>query len=190
MKQDIYTIRLRCKRYVQRYLIYNYGCRDREHPLMVEIRKDPQLREFINRAIKEPEARRDKWLSTFEGKKRNCEVEIRISADQFVRHGWHLTMTDETKLNSLLEARCKSNLLTFLTLQFVINENIETAIQMFYKKFGFSEKSWPSDSIRKIWSRRPVKNDIALKNEFNGIITKIFMDKLSIDLDNLHTTIA
>lgn len=189
--EDLYVVKLRCKRYVQHYLLVNYGCRMQGHPCLVDIRKDDELKEFLYRAIKRPVVTRDKWLSSFEGKKRNCEVELRISSDIFNRFGWELSTTDEVHLNSILEARCKKQLLDYLKLQYALHEDLHDAIFSFYRMYGYSNRSWPFNSIVKIWSRSKAKLDVfSFKDEFNQLFTKIFMDKLSTQEDNLQQSLT
>lgn len=186
-KPDLYIIRIRCKKYVQRYLIMNYGCAINGHPYLVDIRKDKELNEFVHRATKTPCVSRNKWLEQFEGKKRNSEIEIRVSADIFNRHGWELTLTDETKLNSILERRCKDTLISFLSMQYVLHEDLPSAIQEFYYRCGWNERTWPSGSIEKIWQRTKPKLALYdLQTEINDFFSKIFMNKLSARKDNLQ----
>lgn len=185
--KEVYCIPIRCKKYVQRYLMRNFGHPVKGHPYLVDVRSDDDLREFLNRAIKNPENNRNKWLQSFEGKKRDCIIELLISADTFNRYGWELSITDEVHLNSILEARCKKLLLDFLKLQYALHEDLHDAIEEFYREFGFSERTWPSGSIAKIWTRSRSKLDIfSFKHEFNQLFTKIFMDKLSTEKDNLQ----
>ncbi len=184
---ELYTIRIRCKKYVQRYLMVNYGCPCKGHPYLVDLSGDKELNAFLYRAIKQPCCSRDKWLQTFSGKKRDCEIEIKIGPHLFNRYGWSLALTDETALNTLLERRCRDMLLRFLTLQYILHEDLNTAIAEFYDQYGFSERYWPSASIAKIWQRNKGKlNLFSLKTEFNEFLTNIFMCKLSLQKDNLH----
>lgn len=186
-EEELYTIRIRCKRYVQRYLMLKFGCPVKGHPYLVNIRSDKELNAFVSRAIKSPDTTRNKWLQTFEGKKRDCEIELKISQSSFHRYGWSLEITDEVALNSILERRCKDMLIQFLTLQYLLHEDLPDAIQEFYEQCGFSERSWPSPSITKIWQRQKPKLQLnCLKEEFNEIFTKIFMHKLSLQKDILQ----
>lgn len=189
--KELYCITIRTKRYVQRYLMYNFGCPVKGHPYLVDVRSDDDLKEFLFRAIKNPENNRNKLYQNFEGKKRDCIIELRISADTFNRYGWELSITDEVHFNSILEARCKKQLLDFLKLQWVLNEDLHSAIGEFYREYGYSERSWPSSSIAKIWTRSRSKLDLqSFKTEFSQLFTKIFMGKLSNKKDNLHAQIS
>lgn len=189
--KEVYCIPIRCKKYTQRYLMRNFGNPVKGHPYLVDIRSDDELREFLNRAIKNPENNRNKWLQSFEGKKRDCIIELRISSDTFNRYGWELSITDEVHLNSILEARCKKQLLDFLKLQYALHEDLHDAIDEFYRKYGYSERTWPSGSITKIWTRSKSKLDLlSFKTEFNELFTKIFMGNLSKKMDNLHTQLT
>lgn len=185
--KELYTISFRCKRYVQRYLMLHYGCPIKDHPYLCDIRKDKELGRFLKRAVKNPCTTRDKFLSSIEGKKRNCCVEFIISEDMFVRYGWSLSKTDEYSLHSCLESRCLSILIPFLTLQMMIRHNLKVAIEEFYDSTGFSDASWPATSIVKIWQRKRSKLDLdCMESEINAFLTKILMCKLSDRIDNVH----
>ena len=186
--QNIYSIHIRCKRYVQRYLMRHFGTPLQGHPHLVDIRKDSELAKFVKKAIEQPNVRFDKYYSQFENKKRNCEIEVRISADQFERYGWALSASDEVSLNLIIEKRCKTSLINFLSAQFLIGETLDSSIDEFYHESGFSDRTWPKSSIEKIWSRYKAKNDVlTLKDEFQRFFREKVMEIMSQKMDNITT---
>lgn len=175
-----YYAQLKCKPYVRRYLTRHYGCPVKGHPYLVDVRKDKELNAVLHRCIKEPWHHEDKKQNVDGGVKKCDLVEFKLGADLFEREGWSFSYTDVLYLNSLLEGRCKNNLFAFMKIHFLIGESIEYAISQFYREFGFSEETWPSDSIRRCWSRYRKKYDISsMKDEFYGVFTKILMGNMS-----------
>lgn len=181
--RDIYAIKINCKKYVQRYLIMKYSAHISSRPVLVDISKDDELKTFLTRAVKTPSHRRDSMSG--QNSSRNSKIEILISEDMFNRYGHELTSTDEVRLNSILESRCKSEMLMFLSLQYAIHQSLETAINSFYRNYGYNENNWPSGTIRKIWSRKMKSEKISLKEELNQSLTKIFMGIMSQNKDTL-----
>lgn len=186
--RDIYSIQIHCKKYVQRYLIIHFSARIAGRPVLVDISKDEEIKSFLYRAIKQPSNRRK--ASIKENSKRNSIIELKVSEDFFNRYGHELTTTDELRLNSIVEGRCKSELLMFLSLQYAIHQSIESSINAFYKMYGFNENNWPSMSIRKIWDRKMKSEKISIREELNKSITKIFMGMLSKEKDTLPCTLV
>lgn len=183
---ELYSIKIACARYVQRYLMRNFGTPLHGHPYLIDIRRDQELRHFVAASIEKPCHRHDKYLSTLLNRKRNTIIEIRISKDQFERCGWQLSKTDELRFNSIIENRCKKDLITFLTLQYSIGETLDTAIDEFYHEYGYSDSSWPRASIQKIWYRKYQKSDlISLKNEIHSFFKEKVMEIMSATKDNI-----
>lgn len=179
-KKERFVVWINVKPYVRQYLVDNYGVTDKNYPDLVDIRHDSQLAALFTTRLVKKTYRREKELEAKEDyKHRTCRVPLLISYEQFNRHGWALTLTDEATLVRALEIRCKTILLTYINSLYYVGGNLAQCIQLFYKSFNFNEFIWPVDSIRKIWIRESHQSQKDIKSDFLQKIQEIVLANLS-----------
>lgn len=178
---DIYFVKHYVKPYVRKYLTGMFGCRRFRYDDLVDVSTDPLLwRELTSGLVKTdgPEC------SALPTSQRTCLVFLRITPDVFRRLGWDLTPSSACRLNMLLEQRCKTLLLTYLSAIYCVTGNLSRSIQMFYDRFGYDEEVWPVDSIRKIWYRERFVPKETFFDEITSKISDFIVHRMSHDWDN------
>lgn len=165
--------------YVRQYLLDNFGVGDEEYPDLVDIRKDKQLGPLFTTRLEKKSFRFDKRIESGANQRRSCRVPLLISHDQFIRHGWSLTLTDEAQLSGALELRCKTIMLTYISAVYYVYGNLAQCIADFYRRFHFDEFIWPTDSIRKIWQRESRLPKKQIKTDFLQEIQHFSLVQLS-----------
>jgi hypothetical protein len=78
-----------------------------------------------------------------------AEIDIKISRDDFYRHGWELSATDISAFNNIMAGHAKFLLYKTVGLYRAFNYRLTECIDIFQNKYGFSEDVWPQESIRK-----------------------------------------
>jgi hypothetical protein len=78
-----------------------------------------------------------------------AEAGIKISRDDFYRHGWELSATDISAFNNIMAGRAKILLCKTVGLYRAFNYRLTECIDIFRNKYGFSEDVRPQESIRK-----------------------------------------
>lgn len=165
--------------YVRRYLLDNYHVQDSHYADLVDIRRDPALSVLFTPRLVKHSYRRERQLSGQANSRRSCRVPLLISHEQFTRHGWALSLTDEASLCRALELRCKTILLTYISSLYYVYGNLAQCIELFYRRFHYDDDIWPVDSIRKIWMRDRRTAKKSLKNDFSAKIDEIVLANLS-----------
>ena len=175
-KRDIFVIWIHVKPYVAKYLLRNYRLYEPGWDALVDISKDKELSTFVDNSLIKPCRWRDTMIKPKEGRSR---IAIEISKDKFYRYGWALTATDENRLNSMLENRCKNIAKIFLSTQYMWSGNLSKCIKLLYKTFGWTEDDWDIENIRKIWNRDRVMPKKEIFNLIYQEKTRFVLDKLA-----------
>lgn len=177
--KERYYVSVTVTSYCKRYLLNNFGVKDKRLKNLINLREDKELHGHIRRSLMKPVHRDDKKLSNLVGAKRNCTVLIEISEDEFNRYGYSISHTDECQFAGMIERRCKAQLLAFMSFQVMIHETISYGIRSFYKTYHYDELSWPELSIRKILQRNKNFAICELKSLIPEQCNKIFMAQMS-----------
>jgi hypothetical protein len=136
-----FRLKFPCKPYIRRYLEITFG-----NP--AELSKDKVLYDVFRLKLRKKSYRYDHGkYSTLS--KYTSEIDIKISRDDFYRHGWELSRTDIVALNIILEGRVKLLLFKSIRLYRAFNYPLTESIARFHQKYGFTENDWPIESIRK-----------------------------------------
>lgn len=181
-KKDVFCLWIRVSTYAYKYLIDNYSVQDSNWPELVNIYRDPLLSAELKRRIAKPCSRYDKRLEKETHAWRKKKIALEISEDDFYRHGWLLTHTDESYIASMIEKKVKAMLMTHLAGMFMVTGNLEKCIDNFYRNFGYSDETWPRNSIRKIWDRSTLD-----KTSLSGFIEKKITSLLMVQLSRIET---
>lgn len=178
--KEIFVVWVHVAPYVRQYLLQNFRVKCTQYADLVDIRRDPQLNLLFTSRLQKPAFRREKALDAAGcNSRRPCRIPLLISREQFTRYGWALSMTDEATLCRVLEVRCRTILLTYLSSLYYIYGNLARCIEIFYRRFHFDDDTWPTDSIRKIWLREHHTSKKTLKNDFLQKIDEIVLANLS-----------
>lgn len=177
-KRSRYVIWVHVKEYVKKYLLMNYRVEDSDWPELVNLSKDKELNSFITARLNKPSHRRDKEIAKCNSK-RPAILAIEITEENFNRHGWALSPTDELAFNQAVTIRCDTMLVMLLSGFYMYTGNLMESIRQFYRVTGFTDDDWPMDSIRKKWLRDSKLPKIVLNNEINKKNTLFLLDVLS-----------
>ena len=177
--RERYFVWLWVSPFVKQYLLTNFAVDDANCTDLVNISSDRYLVVLFRSRLIKPSNRYDKRIeSSGSYKFRNVKVALEITKSDFVEHGWSLSPTDASALSKALEIRCRTILLTYLSAAYMINPNLSACIQKFYEVYQFSEDTWPSDSIRRIWNRDRTIDKATLKTDIDDKINKIILVQL------------
>lgn len=177
-KKDRFVVWIWVAPYVKHYLMTNFKVDDPDWEDLVNISSDKGLDLFFRHRLIKPTHRYDKrYDQRGDCKFRTCKVALEISKSDFYQYGWSLSPTDEANLAYLLEVRCRTILMTYLTAAYLVTPILSECIRKFYEVFKYNEDLWPSDSIRRIWSRSDVDKH-SLKLDISDKISKIVIDNL------------
>ncbi|WP_229127477.1 hypothetical protein [Bacteroides congonensis] len=178
-KKDRFVCWIWVAPFVKQYLLTNFKVYDPDWPELVNISQDKSLDVMFRSRLVKPSNRYDKRISQSGSYKyRNCKVALEITKSDFYHHGWSLSPTDEAALANAMEIRCRTILLTYLSVAYMVKPNLSICIQQFYDTFHFDESTWPSDSIRRIWNRDTTIDKNALKSGIEEKINKIILVQL------------
>ena len=164
--------------FVRQYLLTNFKVDDPDWPELVNISSDKTLDVLFRSRLVKQSHRYDKRIQSGNYKYRNCKIAIEISKSDFYQYGWSLSPTDESNLATALEVRCRTMLLTYLSVAYMITPVLSVCIRQFYEKFHFDEFSWPPDSIRRIWNRDKSIDKNNLITNINEKINEIIIVQL------------
>lgn len=176
MTKERFFVWLPCKRYVKAYLVRNFSASDRKWPDGVNLSSSKELFAALKERLRKPSYRYDKRMTV--NSKYSDRVPLEITEDMFYRYGWELSPTDINDFNQMLEARIKSEMMSYMEISLLFTQNIKRSIRGFYRKSGFKEAEWPEESIRRYFYRHrsPAmdENDVIEEK-----INKIFMVNMS-----------
>lgn len=161
----MFTVTIKCKPYVRQYLVQNFG-----DP--VNLSADQSLETFFRSLLSKPDRDAEKkYTGLFkpDNTAYSCTAEVIISQRDFYRHGWELTRTNTVKFGVHVENRVKAQMRNWVTLCMLFDPSGHTtqkhAILRFQDAFGFSEETWPYESIKKDFYRHAVENFNKLRQE-------------------------
>lgn len=175
-KKDRFVCWIWVAPYVKQYLLTNFKVDEPDWPELVNLSGDKSLYMLFRSRLVKQSHRYDKRNSG-NYKYRTCRVAIEISKSDFYNYGWALSPTDESMLSTMLETRCRTILMTFLSVAYMITPVLSECIKQFYAQFNYDEFSWPQDSIRRIWNRDPSDKQ-TLKNGISDKIKEIILVQL------------
>ena len=135
-----------CKGYVKAYLLSNFRHADPDWPELVNLRPDKELHDYFLTLLRKSEEHYD---SRLKGTRYRYQISIEITADQFQRYGWMLSMTATQQLNTFLERRVKSMLYSYIGTLRMTGLPIMACINRFRERLHITESMWDTDSIRK-----------------------------------------
>lgn len=184
MKKNRYVVWVHVAPYVCRYLVDNFGVQDPDIKNLVNINGDPALMAFFTPKLIKQSHRYDRRNEERKPGFRTARVAIEVSASKFTRNGWALSPTDEAAFAHMLELRCKGLLITFLSAHYMISGDAAASIRKFYRVFHQNERTWPYDSIRKIWNRNVSKER---KTTIKNAIDREIIEKLLVQLSSFGT---
>lgn len=177
--RERYVVWLWVAPFVKQYLLTNFAIDDPNWTDLVNISSDRYLDVLFRSRLIKPSTRYDRRIETSGSYKfRREKIALEITKSDFQEHGWSLTSTDASSLSKALEIRCRTILLTYLSAAYMITPNLSTCIQKFYQAYHFSEDTWPSDSIRRIWNRDTSIDKTTLKTDIDEKINKIILVQL------------
>lgn len=178
-KKDRFVCWIWVAPFVKQYLLMNYKVDDPDWPELVNISEDKALNVLFRSRLVKQTHRYDKRISESGNYRyRNCKIALEISKSDFYHFGWSLSPTDEAMLSNVLEMRCRTLLLTFLSAAYMVTPVLSVCIRQFYEKFHFDEFTWPPDSIRRIWNRDRSIDKSALKTDMSEKINEIIIVQL------------
>ena len=175
-KKDRFVCWIWVAPFVKQYLLTNFRVEDPDWPELVNLSGDKTLHVLFRTRLVKQSHRYDKRTSG-NYKYRTCRIPIEISKSDFYNYGWALSPTDEAMFSTVLETRCRTMLMTFLSVAYMVTPVLSVCIQQFYDKFGYDEFTWPKDSIRRIWNRDE-SDKHNLKSEMDKKIQEIVLVQL------------
>ena len=148
-----YYCYLRVTPFVMQYLRVNFGVKNARNPNAVSFRRDGVLSAMLKSMLVKPGHRYDNRVRGYRFINRSETAAVEIDESTFASSGFLLSPTDASSLALFLERRCYALALSYLHMRFVFNNRLDECIADFYRQFRFSEDTWPSESIRRIWYR-------------------------------------
>jgi hypothetical protein len=180
-KKDRFVCWIQVPAFVARYLMQNYKVSDSDWPELVSLRDDEYLYSLFRSRLVKPTHRYDNRLEQrTKFHNRSCRVAVEITKDDFYNHGWSLSATDENTLVRAMEIKVHTLCLTFLASAYMVTPVLRVCIDEFYRRYGFDENTWPSDSIRRLWTRTKSIDKSTLRTVLIDNINKIVIGKLSL----------
>lgn len=171
-----FSLNLPCKPYVKRFLELNYGS-------PVDFTKEkslyPDFRNKLKRQV--GSTRYDKRYERLKLCRYTECAEIKITRDDFYRHGWEMNLTDIVDFNRQIEARTKLFMYVIISGRMAIGTSLTDSINYFQTNYNFPEEVWPSESINKDCQRnlKISKNEILIN--ISKQIDKLSLVKLSVN---------
>jgi hypothetical protein len=140
---EFITIKIPCKPYVRKYLTNHFG-----NP--ADLKSNKCFSYFFRRVLDRNLRRNEKDISL---SIYSSEIDICLTEDEFQRFGHFLNKTDISHLNKFFEQYIKEQARLVLSVHLGYNDNLTYCIQEFQKQFGFTEDDFPTDSIKKDFTR-------------------------------------
>lgn len=173
MEKNHFFVACHVSPFVRRYLEINFGyvgrCRNN-----FDIRQDTGLYKYFRTLCSsEPLLTHEKQGSMFRWRTEIVNIEI---SEFYAEHqGRTMTVTEQNKFADYLEARCKNILRTYMNSLGTIIPNEAERIRLFYNITGWSEKTWPSKSIRKIIERdrKSSQSDFKDISSIRGVFERV-----------------
>lgn len=180
-KIDRFAVTVHVAPFVKKYLLTNFGVYDEMWPDLVNISSDRQLSGVFRSMLVKKHYEFDRRIEAQANRFRSERINIEISKSDFYKYGWAISLTDEIRFSSVLEARCKTMLITYLSSAYLVTPCLASCIRQFYHLFGFDDETWPIDSIRKIWLRDKTIDKQALKMGIFQKINEIIILQMSVN---------
>jgi len=154
------------KPYVKRYLENNYGS-------PVNFEEHPLEKTFFRNIFKNP---RTRWDNKYpeELKKHKEFVEVLISKDDFMRHGFKLTKTRVIEFNRRFELEIKKKVRGYVQLKKGFS-SLKESILDFQKLYNIDDDSWDYESIKKDITRHAVKPEIDFRELLNNLFDELHL---------------
>lgn len=152
--------------FVMRYLNINFGAKNPHVPNAISLKKDKILSHMLRTMLSKQSHRYDNRTLGYRYTNRSMTAAIELDEVTFSVSGFSLSPTDEAAFALFLERRCYVLALSFLHMRYIFNPNLNECIEDFQNRYGFTEDTWPTDSIRRIWYRDKSFN----RSEFRGFI--------------------
>jgi len=154
------------KPYVKRYLEINYGS-----PVNFEEHISEQ--KFLLSLLQKRNQRFD-YLYPQEMTKYTAFVEVLISRDDFMRHGFELTKTGIVEFGRRHEGTIKA--ISKMYIQFKKGfSNLKDSVIDFQKLFNVEDDHWDYESIKKEIARHGQKPDIDFRDVLNKSFNEYFL---------------
>ena len=170
MKNDLkFLVFIPVKPYVKRYLEINYG-----NP--VNFRDDPKHQAFLVSLLQKPNKRRENMYDC-DMVKLTEEVEVKISRDDFMRHGFELSKTSIVAFGKYFEDIAKFKARNYIELKRGFKQ-LKDSITDFQQLFGMEEEYWSFESIRKDIDRNGSKSVNDFTQNMNQFVNKMYLDHL------------
>lgn len=166
-----FTVDLPVKPYVKAYIESTFG-----NP--ANLAKDPEAKEQWRRCLSKPSKRFDSRYKDFSFARYSAIATILITEDDFYRHGCELSKTDIIAFGKFMERRAKFLMRTVVNAYMLIMKKRD-AILKFQQGFGYSEDSWPFDSIKKDFDRSAPGDMINLAAGLTETMERIILANLS-----------
>jgi hypothetical protein len=131
-----------------------------------EISKDKVLYAYLRSKMHRKTFKNDKRYLLL--KKYSSEITIKISTEDFYRHGWDFSLTDIVDINRMLEQKAKALLYKTVGIRCSFGNSLSESIALFQKEYEFTEDIWSFDSIYKDCQR----NLKVFKGEMNELVSK------------------
>jgi hypothetical protein len=151
-----------CKQYVKTYLENRFGNLDPKSGLMVCLLSSDTIEgKFLFELLESQNERRDTEFGQYPQ-----TVIVKITEDVFLRKGYFLSKTSTIRFNSFIEDLIKNSMrLIIATLVHECGMKMTAAIEKFQDTFGFDEKSFPLETIKKDLQRYKItgKGDLREK---------------------------
>lgn len=171
MKDNLkFLVFIPVKPYVKRYLEINYG-----NP--VSFRDDPKHQAFLVSLLQKPNDHRRKRYEDCDMVKLTDEVEVKISRDDFMRHGFELSKTSIVAFGKYFEDIAKFKARNYIELKRGFRP-LKDSIADFQQLFGMEEEYWSFESIKKDIDRNGSKSVNDFTKNMNQFVNKMYLDHL------------
>jgi hypothetical protein len=170
MKDSLrFSVFIPVKPYVKRYLEINYG-----NP--VTFRDEPKHQAFVCRLLKKPNQRSDAMYSDTLVKFTD-EVEVKISKDDFMRHGFEMSKTSIVAFGKYFEDLAKFKARNYIELKRGFRQ-LKDSITDFQQLFGMEEEYWSYEAIKKDIDRNGSNSATDFTKNMNDFVNKMYLDHL------------
>jgi len=157
------------KPYVKRYLEINYGS-----PVCFDDHPDEQ--KHLVSFLKKPNRRFDCKYSE-ELTKYTEYIEVIISRDDFMRHGFELSKTDIIAFGKRYEGTIKA--VAKMYIQFKKGfTNLKDSVLDFQKLYNLEDDHWDYESIKKEIDRHGQKPDVNFREQINKSFNEYFLKNM------------
>jgi len=166
-----FTVDLPVKPYVKAYIESTFG-----YP--ANFARDREAKEQWRRCLSKPSKRFDSRYKDFSFARYSAIARILVNEDDYYRHGCELTKTDIITFGKFMERRAKFFMRNMVN-AYMITMKKRDAILKFQQGFGYSEDTWPFDSIKKDIDRSAPGDMINLAAGLTETIERISLVNLS-----------